>query len=111
MVFNILAVRAMDDGNTDGRMFPVPAVGDIKVEPEQMDGSRVQRVPVTAVSSRLAGLNSTRKLAEARKILANAAITDQQRVVFWCEKYDKGGGWVDLGAELREPRSPWVLAP
>jgi hypothetical protein len=94
--FDILAVRATDDDQIVDGMYPVPCDDGFKIAPEPPDGDHVKRFAATAVSAKLDLGDRTRRIAEARKIKADVVVTDQ-RVAISCEKYDQGGGWVNLG--------------
>jgi hypothetical protein len=89
----ILGIRSGED--EDDRMYPVLSdeAAAYPVELTHADGTKVGSLPVSELSVSQGGSRVT----TLRDIAATVMITDC-RVIVFCAKYDKGGGWFGLGA-------------
>jgi hypothetical protein len=98
MGYAILGVISPE--NTDGRIWPVlsdPASGDSwLVRREDLDGASLMSAPVTSVSVSEVTAGGSTRLLQDRNIQAWLYVTDS-RVIFACEKYDKGSRYLGVG--------------
>jgi hypothetical protein len=105
MSFNILAVRSVEDG-ADGALFPVPVAngpgagqsGLIRMDAS--DGPNVvgvlaSNVTVYEVGTGFRGTDNT--VVQLLNSRIDVYVTDS-RVAVACARFDKGGGWVGIGA-------------
>ena len=97
MTYPFATIRTHED--SDGTMFPVFSgpTEPFPFEREPGDGSNIQRFIATAL--KVHDLQSKKVLLGVREIKGECFITDS-RIVFCCDKYDKGrrlgwlrGGW------------------
>jgi hypothetical protein len=93
MTYNALSVCENGDEN-----FPLyPALNDdILILPEASDGPLGQALRVTKVIVRRKVGNSYKKVTETNDIAFDVWITNS-RVILYCKKFEKGGGWVGWG--------------
>lgn len=90
-------VTANDD---DDRILPtLSAPGDsFPIEFTELDGTDIMYFTASTLDLRRQhkdGTHQTERILDEHEIVG--AVTDA-RVVFACEKYDKGGGWIGVGA-------------
>jgi hypothetical protein len=91
MTFNLLAVRSSDED--DDRLYPVPTLSR---PPVLLDGSGTAlRAEGLSVYEQVAG--GSRQLLKLPDVEVDVTVTNA-RVALTCVKYDKGGGFVGLGA-------------
>lgn len=98
MTWNFFAIVDASDDNP--ALFPVLSApnSNLAVELDQSDG----RAPLLlhATAARVLGTNASGQLAAVMPLPSDVkwdvVITDS-RVIVYCEKYDKGGGWVGFG--------------
>jgi hypothetical protein len=93
MTYDVLSVCENGDEN-----FPLyPALNDdILIIPEASDGPLGQALRVTKVIVRRKVGNSYKKVTETNDIAFDVWITNS-RVILYCKKFEKGGGWVGWG--------------
>lgn len=93
MTYNVLAVCENGEEN-----FPVyPALNDdIQVMAEALDGGFGQPVQVSRVVIRRKVGNSYTTVTETKDLSFQVWIT-ASRVIVYCKKFEKGGGWVGWG--------------
>jgi hypothetical protein len=93
VTYNVLAVCENGEEN-----FPVyPGVNDdIQILTEAADGPLGQALQVTKVVVRRKIGNSYKNVMETKDIAFQVWVTNS-RVIMYCKKFEKGGGWVGFG--------------
>jgi hypothetical protein len=93
MTFNVLAV--CENGEETFPLYPV-LNDEILVTGEALDGGFGQPIQVSRVVIRRKVGNSYRTVRETKDLSFQVWIT-ASRIVFYCKKFEKGGGWVGWG--------------
>lgn len=93
MTYNVLAV--CENGEETFPLYPV-LNDDILVTGEALDGGFGQPMQVSRVVIRRRVGNGYKTVMETKDLSFQVWIT-ASRVVFYCKKFEKGGGWVGWG--------------
>lgn len=93
MTFNVLAV--CENGEETFPLYPV-LNDEILVTGEALDGGFGQPIQVSRVIVRRKVGNSYKTVTETKDLSFQVWIT-ASRIVFYCKKFEKGGGWVGWG--------------
>jgi hypothetical protein len=93
MTYDVLAV--FENGEENYPLYP-SLNNDIVIVPEAGDGPLGQALRVTKVIVRRKVGNGYKKVTETKDIAFDVWVTDS-RVILYCKKFEKGGGWVGFG--------------
>lgn len=93
MTYNVLAV--CENGEETFPLYPV-LNDDILVTGEALDGGFGEPIQVSRVVIRRRVGNGYKTVMETKDLAFQVWIT-ASRVVFYCKKFEKGGGWVGWG--------------
>jgi hypothetical protein len=94
MGYAMLAIRTAAED--DGRLYPVVGDEQSPVELESLDGS-IEHLKGRAVTVSELVPGGFKTIARFRDVNIDLLITES-RVALCCDKYEKGGGWVGVGA-------------
>jgi hypothetical protein len=93
MTYNVLAV--CQNGEENYPLFPT-LNDDLLVMGEELDGGFGETIQVSKVIVRRKVGNSYKNVTETNDISFQVWVT-ASRVIFYCKKFEKGGGWMGWG--------------
>jgi hypothetical protein len=93
MTYNVLAV--CENGEQNFPLYPL-LNDDILIVPEALDGPLGDPIRVSKVVVRRKVGNGYTTVTETKDIVFQVWIT-ASRIIFYCKKFEKGGGWVGFG--------------
>jgi hypothetical protein len=93
MTYNVLAV--CENGVENYPLYPL-LNDDILIVPEALDGPLGEPIRVSKIVVRRKVGNGYTTVTETKEIVFQVWIT-ASRVIFYCKKFEKGGGWVGFG--------------
>ena len=93
MTYNVLSV--CENGAENYPLYPL-LNDDILIVPEALDGPLGEPIRVSKIVVRRKVGNSYTTVTETKDIVFQVWIT-ASRVIFYCKKFEKGGGWVGFG--------------
>ena len=90
----------VDADSNDDALAPVLSSPDVEIPIELTlaDGTDVRRFPASAVNVLVLSGNKLVEQTKAPSSLKWTVLVTDCRVVTYCEKFDKGGGWVGWGS-------------